>query len=164
MEGTAILPAPGPLASRTHTTQTYVVATPSPPERLASWLGRFPEAVEHEAEAMRLRELAGPGRAACRSVTRRRCGADSNRQNRQNLNGFSATGNPRIDVEPHGGPATVPGDRRFWPNPAELALARERLPHDAGLRQTRPVVSSVTQQKLELWQSLPQFKAGPRNH
>jgi hypothetical protein len=33
---------------------------------------------------------------------------------------LSMTGNPRIDVEPHGGPTTVPGDHRFWPNPAEV--------------------------------------------
>ena len=62
MEGTAILHAPGPLASRTHTTQTYVVATPKPARASGqlivslAQLGRFPEAVEHEAEAMRLVE------------------------------------------------------------------------------------------------------------
>jgi hypothetical protein len=44
-------------------------------------------------------------------------------------------------VEPHGGPATVPGDRRFWPNPAELPEALERLPHHAGFRQPSPVIA-----------------------
>jgi hypothetical protein len=44
-------------------------------------------------------------------------------------------------VEPHGGPATVPGDRRFWPNPAELPEALERLPHHAGFRQPGPVIA-----------------------
>jgi hypothetical protein len=43
-------------------------------------------------------------------------------------------------VEPHGGPTAGPGDDRFWPNPAELPEALEGLPHDAGLRQTGPVV------------------------
>jgi hypothetical protein len=33
-------------------------------------------------------------------------------------------GNPRIYVKPHGGPTPVPGDYRFWPNPAELAETR----------------------------------------
>ena len=37
MEGRAILQAPGPLASRTHTTRTYVAATPSPPELAAAF-------------------------------------------------------------------------------------------------------------------------------
>ncbi len=44
-------------------------------------------------------------------------------------------------MEPHGGPATVPGDRRFWPNPAELPEALERLPHHAGFRQPGPVIA-----------------------
>jgi hypothetical protein len=44
-------------------------------------------------------------------------------------------------VELHGGPATVPGDRRFWPNPAELPEALERLPHHAGFRQPGPVIA-----------------------
>jgi hypothetical protein len=41
-----------------------------------------------------------------------------------------ARGNPRIDVEPHGGPPTVPSHDRFWPNPAEVPEALQRLPYD----------------------------------
>ena len=33
------------------------------------------------------------------------------------------------------------GNGRLWPNPAELAEALQRLPHDTGLRQPGPLVA-----------------------
>jgi hypothetical protein len=52
-----------------------------------------------------------------------------------------ATGDPRIDVEPHGGSTTVGSDDRLCPNPPELPEALQRLYHDPRLREPRPVVA-----------------------
>ncbi len=47
---------------------------------------------------------------------------------------------PRVDVEPHGGPPAVTGPDCFRPNPAESFEALEGALNDPGFRQARPFV------------------------
>ena len=76
-------------------------------------------------------------------LTRRCCEADSDRQNRQNLNDFLQR--QATDMESHDAPTPIPGDDRLYPNPAELLAAFERLattrgsvtPPDNRLRNSR---------------------------
>jgi hypothetical protein len=97
--------------------------------------------VDHDDEPAQVAVVVTP--ASVRSpqwLTRRCCEADSDRQNRQNLNDFLQR--QATDMESHDAPSTIPGDDRLYPNPAELLAAVERLPHDAGLSHAaRPSVS-----------------------
>jgi hypothetical protein len=91
------------------------------------------QATWHESGHL-IRTLACVTPASVRSpqwLTRRCCEADSDRQNRQNLNDFLQR--QATDMESHDAPSTIPGDDRLFPNPAELLAVVERLPHDAGL-------------------------------